>query len=311
MSKTFVALSDPVHNLIRNVTRHTLLQLCITPGQLPAMQYRVRPQDLPEAYYSLAVFHAIEGRSLDGTRLPSGLVTPAEKNVVPELVNFFDAVKLDRRCSRDLRLKLKKKGPGMLSCELLSFGTGMLCARNDDPEDLFQRHLWRQHGSLHSTHAVVFARIRALHCAAVPNGLETRKESYDSSNIIYGDCFGELEQLWDRRADTVFLEQVAHSLQGMRRHAEVAAYLHPPLNLQGIIKFHLRAQALWAQPPPTARILLRRLEFIFEHTKIDYSPQTVFRRNSAARAPAARPPRPNRPWHADRSGYDGWLSSGS
>jgi len=306
MAKTFVALSDPVHNLIRNVTRHTPLHLCITPGQLPAVQYRVRAQDLPEAYYSLAVFHSLEGLSLEWSQLPRGQVKSGDKPEVPELVNYFDAVKLDRRCCRDLRLKLKKKGPSMLSCELLSFGTGMLRARNDDPQDPIHLHLWRKHGRLHSAGELVYARIRALHKTALPCGTETRKESFDSTNLIYGDTLGELEQLWDRRADTVFLEQVAHTLQGMSRHAEVASFLHPPLNLEEIIKLHLRSQALWSKPPATARQLLLRLEEILQHTRIDYSPRTLFRQ------PTVRQTEPPRGlWKADRSGYDGWLSSGA
>ena len=68
MTKTFVAINDPVHSLIRNVTRHTPLCSGLSPDQRLMLQYSFREQDLPEAYYSLAVFHALGGLSLKSLR---------------------------------------------------------------------------------------------------------------------------------------------------------------------------------------------------------------------------------------------------
>jgi hypothetical protein len=306
--KTFVAINDPVHSLIRKVTRHTPLTLCITPGELPMVAYRVRPEELPVAYYSLAVFHSLEGKSLAAARQPHNAVNPAERPVIPELVNYFDVVRLDRRCSRDLRLKLRKKGPGMLAAELLTYGTGVLRARNDDPLDWLHVNLWRRHGRIRSRHEVVHATIRALHWNSLPPSCRTQKESFDSTNVIYGDTMGELEQLWDRRADTVLLDQVTQSLQRMRKDAEVAAFLNPPLNLDEVIKFHLRAQALWLKPPATARVLLRRLEYILSHTIIDCGTSTVFRRGPGIHYKRHMRDRADGGWETDRSGYDGWLN---
>jgi hypothetical protein len=311
MSKTFVAINDPAHNLLRNVTRHTPLYQRITPGELPAVVYRIQPQSLPRAYFSLAVFHALEGLPLAAARRARGIVTSSEKAVVPELVNYFDAVKLDRRCCRDLRLKVRKRGPGLLAGELLCFGTGMTRACNDDGADCFQVNLWRQHGRLHTRHEVVYARIRALHRTTSPTDYQVQKEGFHSTNVIYGDALGELEQLWDRRADTVFLEQVNQTLQCMRHQAEIAAFAHPPLALDAIMQLHLRAQALWLKPPSTARILLRRLEFILSHTAIDNSPATIYHGEPVPPAsPRRRRSQEQKPWEPDRSGYDGWLDGG-
>jgi len=305
--KTFVAINDPVHALIRSVTRHTPLGLGYSTDHHPAVQYTFRERDLPEAYYSLAAFHALGGLSLRSLRRVRWRVRECDKADIPARVNYFDAVKLDRRCARDLRLKIRRNGPGLLAGELLCFGTGMLRARNDDPAEQIHRYLWSQYGRLHTRHEIVYARIRALHWSSLPLLYKTQKESFDSTNVIYGDALGELEQLWERRADTVFLGLVAEALQRMRRQADIAAYLQPPLNLGAVIRLHLRCQALWKTPPASARALLRRVEYILVNTTVD---------NLASARFGWRQPRPEPKawaggsWSADQSGYDGWLQPG-
>jgi hypothetical protein len=310
MTKTFVAINDPVHNLLRNVTRRTPLSPRLAADGIATFVYHVRPEDVPAEFYTLATLHTLQGWSVPAMKPAEGGVTTLDRLTILKRVNYFDAVRIDRRCTRDLRRKVRKFGPGMLGTDLLSFGIGMLRARNDDPEERIHDYLWSQYGRLYTRHEVAYARIRALHRNALIGAGPVGKESFDSTNVIYGDAFGELQQLWDRRADTAFLDQVARSLQAMREHSEVAAYLNPPLNLDGVMHLHRRAQSRWKTPPASGRALLRRLEFILDHTTVDLEPQTVCRPRTPQ--PEARPPRsgrPGQPSATDVSGYDGWLPS--
>jgi hypothetical protein len=311
MTKHFVAINDPVHQLIRKITRITPLCPFVSPNQVPTLHYQIREQELPEAYFSLAVLHTLGGLSLEAVRQTRWGTKPIPRAGLPERVNFFDAVSLDRRCTRDLRFKLGPRDPGLLSAELLTYGTGMLRARNDDPLEQIHHRLWRQYGRLAPEDEVVYAQIRALHWNSLPLLHQTQKESYDSTNLIYGDAYGELEQLWDRRADTAFLNLVAQSLQRMRGHAQIAAFLAPPLNLPAVMSLHLRSQALWIKPPANGRVLLRRIEKILNHTTLDNSPKIEFRWRDAETQPktnAEQPQSLGARWNSDRTGYDGWLA---
>jgi hypothetical protein len=308
MTRRFVAINDPLHHMLRRLTLHTPLQPIRGADASYTCEYQVRPDSVPEAYYSLAA------RQLPRVEDPCGAASsPPSLNgdsraALLRKTGYFDAVRLDRRCARDLRLKSRMNGPGMLASELLVFGTGMLRAANDNLPENIQREVWHHHGRLETRHEIVFARIRALQGSMCPRARGMRKETFESTNVILGDALGEIEQLWERRADTAFLGEVALSLRPFPRDAEIAAFLRPPLHLEAVMKAHLRAQARWRTPPANARSLLRRLEFILDHTVIDSAASTRF-----GPPPPVASIRANfsssGDWRSDSIGYDGWLQT--
>jgi hypothetical protein len=304
MGRAFVAIDDPVHHLLRELARCTPL-VCARPEARPRIEYRILPSTLPPAYCALAWFHGLGGLALAPGDLLGRRVPLERLPGLGERAGGFDAVRLDRRCCRDLRLAPDGRPLGLLSAELLSFGTGILRARNDNPAEPVHRRLGRRYGRLWSRHELVFAR---LHTLFGPSGSGAQKESFDSTNLIYGDSLGELEQLWERRADVAFLDQVADSLQGLRQHGHFNASVHPPMHLPELKKLHLRSQAMWQRPPATGRSLLRRIEYILNHTLIDSSP-CVALENADPPSPAAQFDFPNHDWQGDDSGFDGWLGA--
>jgi hypothetical protein len=309
MTKHFVLIDDPVHHLIRTLTHETPLCAGQTGNRGPGVRYQVTPAALPDAYFSLALLHAMGGMTLDRLGSVKWKAKPGDREAIPAQAGYFDLTKLDRRCCRDLRLRPSKRGPGMLSAELLVYGTGMLRARNDDLGEPIHQYLWRQYGRLQTPLEIIHARIVTLHRSSIPDREEIRKESFDSTNLIYGDAFGELEQLWDRRADTTFLDQIAASLRRLTVSAHFELSLKPPLDCEAVVKLHLQRQRLWRTPPSGARALLRRLEFILNNTRVESIPLTLHA------CPAAKPgvtrdhrPQSTDPGGGDNSGYDGWLA---
>lgn len=303
MTRTYVAINDPVHDVVRTATRRTPLKASLSAGGRLRLEYEARPEDLPETFWGLAWLHALKGSPAQKALNARGRPPLAQRLRILEQVSHFDVIKLDRRCARDLRLKSTHPGPGMLGCELLCFGVGMLRARNDNPRDRLHHLLWKHYGRITPKNEIVFATIRTLAAVPSPGSLESHKEAYDSTNVYYGDVLGELQQIWDRRADTNFLEQVVLSLQSFGAESGVASFLRPPQCLAETVRLHLRAQSVWRKPPTHARAVLRRVEYILDHTQVDAAPETCYR---GADTDSHAGHSPGEGWQ-DRLGYDGWL----
>src|SRR5262245_36330506 len=119
MARSYVAIDDSVHHLLRTLTRRTLLVSHRTPDGECTVGYQVDERQLPDEYFSLAMLHALGGVPQDCLAAIHWSPQGSDRIGIPAQVDFFNAVRLDRRCARDLRLKVTKKGSGLLSAELL------------------------------------------------------------------------------------------------------------------------------------------------------------------------------------------------
>ncbi len=304
MGAKFVAVSDPVHALLRAITRTLPLRVRTRSDGLPVLEHDLSCIELPDDYYLLAGLHGLRGLPLEALAGRRAELGRLNRHTLARRAGFFDATRIDRRCLRDLRLTSAIDGPGLLAGELLAFGAGTLRACNDDLQEPAHRYVWAKYGRIQSRQEIVLARLRALHSSAGPR--EAGKETFESTNMIYGDALGQVEQLWERRADTDFLEQVAASLQALRLHATVISGFYPPRNVPALMQLHLRAQTRWNRGPADARGLIRRLEYIMENTQVDSTPLTLYQR--AEFLPAVSESASTQDVEDDRSGYDGWLA---
>jgi len=282
MQKSFVAVNDWCHQLLRELTQRTPLVATRLENGVDRVEYQIVPELLPENYFSLVACHTLDGLPLEQLRLGCWRVRENCKTAVLKAAGGFDATRLDRRCRGDLRLKPAGGAAALVAGELLVFGTGMLRGEG----------VSGRHGKLSTPGQRIFTRIWALRREGAHALTKIQKRVYESTNVIYGDALGELEQLWNRRADTAFLDKVAHSLADVGAWAQLPTALHSPLNAAAVIRLHRRAQAIWNAPPRSGRALLRRLEFVLENTTIQkpepqYNPAPLW---SASRAhPGAMP----------------------
>ncbi len=296
MQKKFVGVNDWCHKLLRELTRRTPLVSTRLENGPERVIYRVRPELLPENFFSLVACHTLDGLPLEQLRLGCWRVRENCKDTVLKAAGGFDATRLDRRCWGDLRLKPPGGRPAMVSAELLVFGTGVLRGETEPG----------RHGQIPTKAQQVFTRIWALRREGLDGCTNVQKRVYQSTNLVYGDALGELEQLWDRRADTEFLEHVVAVLADVSDWGQLPVGLHSPLNASAVVRLHRRAQALWNAPPKSARALLRRLETLLENITLEADTQMP--------APAA-PPRVARPYLAPapdprrpNQGFDGLFS---
>src|SRR3989338_6902682 len=96
-------------------------------------------------------------------------------------------------------------------------------------------------------------------------------EDWESTNMLYGDMYGEVQQLQDRRTERKFLEQVVQGLNSGKGTFESMGTLE---EFKNAYRNHLACQSLWELPPQSADELLERVDYILGHSIFDEQPKT-------------------------------------
>ncbi|PWU16967.1 MAG: hypothetical protein C5B50_12255 [Verrucomicrobia bacterium] len=278
----FVVTNDQTHKILRRLTSTVPLIARKCDSLIYEVTYS--PVDLldklPDLYFFIA-----------GETPPLLLDKTAEINFVRRM-RFFDATMLDARCRGTSRLTIKNFGPrpdlgpgqfqfnrepthepSLFSAELLCFGAGALRRLWDNPTDPDHYRARKYGGRLNSRRMMVYETISGTYYT-----MRYRKslpENWESTNVVYGDAYGELEQIWSRRGEKRFLRRIMMALNRVRKmpNAETFHTLYPRTPMS-VSKRHLEIQSIWDTPIRSCEELLRRVSFIIENTSLDDDPST-------------------------------------
>jgi hypothetical protein len=288
MNKRFVAINDEIHQMLRGLTSSVPLIVPRRKRKLlsPTVTYDLNgiAQKIPDLYFFIP-YEGVNVCLLDLT--DENKVSFAEKR------DFFDATKVDKRCHGTARLRLEKrkpsigppelrrlvfgdmKAPSLFSAELLCFGVGALRRLWDNPHDPDQVYARKNLGRINSLKMIVYGRTAATYHSRMFN--KTLPETWESTNIIYGDAYGELEQIWSRRDDKSLLSSIVRSLNDVRKGPKTEnfdCYLPKDASIQAC-RTHLQAQSIWDTPILSYRELIKRVAFLLKNTFLDSNPATV------------------------------------
>ena len=282
MEKEFIVPCDKEHELLRKLARETPLKQVYYASDSERVLgaiYRTDQLDLPDSY-----FLDILNKSRDELAEIS-----QERRFHHAAENgFFNAAYLDKRFEDTLRFyRLEdptdmltgelKKSAFMLTGELISNGTGLL------------RSLHRY--SPKSPSLQIYIDIPVPYSQNEHDNFK-KNRIYESTNLITGSEYGELEQLWKRRDDKGFLQAIIDSMHQF-------SIVKLSSTDSRLFSKHLELQALWQYPPCSPKELIERVEHIIEKTTFEPNITPAFT-NRFKKEPAEN-------ISLDRDGYDGWL----
>ncbi|MCH7568304.1 MAG: hypothetical protein IIA87_02680 [Nanoarchaeota archaeon] len=155
------------------------------------------------------------------------------------------------------------------------------------------------------------------------NGI-VRNDAWESTNIILGDSYGELEQLIRRRQDEEFLEVYLSEIQNMTKPVQARyrdpshnhvflnglglAHKNPAFPWRVMHEKHRLSQQIWEEPPNTTYELIERVDFLLKNTFVDINgieARIEYEHQCLIEGIIER--RHRNKDGIDISGYDGWL----
>ncbi|GEM_PF-4888614 len=187
--------------------------------------------------------------------------------------NYFDANRVDELCRDGLRNRISLRSTSMFAVDPISYGVGILRPVRAWSGG-FHAALGEPLGKLTARGTRVYGHIIArTHIDPEKTG-KSHAEDWESTNMLYGDMYGEIQQLDDRRTEKKFLEQV---IQGLNAGKDTLERMGTLEEFRRVYKNHLACQSLWKSPPQSPDELLERIDYILEHSTFDEQPNTNLR----------------------------------
>lgn len=198
-----------------------------------------------------------------------------------EVQKYFDANEVDKLCRHSIRNRISFRFTSMFVVDPINYGVGILRPVMALSVGLYAT-LGKPLGKLTAREMKVYAHIIAR-THTDPEDMNKRcTEEWESTNMLYGDMYGEVQQLDDRRTDRTFLEQVVQGLNASKGIWERIGMLE---EFKKLYRNHLDLQSLWELPPQSPDELLERVDYILGHTTFDEQPKTDLKLHRVYKGP--------------------------
>lgn len=184
--------------------------------------------------------------------------------------NYFDANRVDELCRDGMRNRISLRCTSMFAVDPINYGVGILRPVRAWSGG-FYAALGEFLGKLTARDIKVYGYIIARTHIDPEETDKYHAENWESTNMLYGDMYGEVQQLHNRKTDRKFLEQVVQGLNAGKGTFEGIGMLE---EFKKAYRSHLNFQSLWQLPPQCPDELLERVDYILGHTTFDEQPKT-------------------------------------
>lgn len=259
----FIVVYDEAHRVMAGVTEELpLLPRRVGRHNLVLYDLDKAMNTIPDLYLFISKGHQSED--------VLGL-TPEEKWLWAKDRRYPDITKVDMRCWDTHRLQPSTNPNSLLSAEVILYGVGVLRRYRDMGLGIYDR--FRKVFGVIECPGMISREFGSCypfgHFGWLP-------ETWESTNLIYGDIYGELLQLHARRYDFVLLGGLVQTLRQfhdrlLHRHRNGNGNLHESDLMRG----HYFRDCQWCYAPQNLHELVARVDFILENCSIDRNPQTV------------------------------------
>jgi len=265
MAKEFVVIWNELHRHMAALSRETPLIPVFEGSMTKPRTENSKVEDVihdtdnldrivPSRYYELLDIPEFWANG-DRARTPHALYHQ----------NYFDANRVDELCRDGERNRISLRYTSMFSVDPINSGVGILRPARAWSGG-FYAALGEPLGKLTARGMKVHGHIIARTHIDPEDTNKYHTEDWESTNMLYGDMYGEVQQLHDRRTERKFLEQVVQGLNSGKGTLESMETLE---EFKKVYRNHLACQSLWELPPQSADELLERVDYILGHATLD------------------------------------------
>jgi hypothetical protein len=264
---TFVYPAHHTHAPYRMLTRETELVTSSFMGN-PDINFSLNPFEILKAL----------GYASDKERSDLILSEMSAQRIIEETGGLnLCSKKIERRGLRTGGIRLGSCSGEVITptaFEVLAFGTGVLRERFVPYRIFISNTECKEAGP-----KITSERSRTIVSHIAFNEGRAERNTYDSTNEILADTYGELEQLANRRGDEVFLSQYIEKM----RETVNSVFEIPSDERQFILPGypaawfeHIRLGRIWERLPEDTDDLLVRVDFLLANTLIDEQAVEIF-----------------------------------